>query len=84
MRSILLFLAGLFATAFRSRLSLQLDVVALRHLLSITQGTGHGSHGRLGPVGLPDLDPKLDMFAVGGGAFSGFFVPCCCGKMPRR
>ncbi len=40
MRSLLLFLAGLFATAFRPRLSLQLEVVALRHQLSIYQRTG--------------------------------------------
>ena len=44
MRSLLLFLAGLFATAFPPRLSLQLEVVALRHQLSIYQRTGHGSH----------------------------------------
>ncbi len=47
MRSLLLFLAGLFATAFRPRLSLQLEVVALRHQLSIYQT------GRPGPVGVP-------------------------------
>ncbi len=40
MRSLRLFLAGLFATAFRPRLSLQLEVVALRHQLSIYQRTG--------------------------------------------
>ena len=40
MRSLLRFPAGLFATAFRPRLSLQLEVVALRHQLSIYQRTG--------------------------------------------
>ena len=40
MRSLLLFLAGLFATAFRPRLSLQLEVVASRYQLSIHQRTG--------------------------------------------
>lgn len=40
MPSLLLFLAGLFATAFRPRLSPQLEVVALRHQLSIYQRTG--------------------------------------------